>query len=79
MNTQDILKGLGLSAVNAGACSGTEWHAAADAPLVSSLNPATGEAIAQVRAAGAGDYERVMASAVGGLRGLARGAGAAAR
>jgi aldehyde dehydrogenase (NAD+) len=64
MNTQDILKGLGLSAVNAGACSGTEWHAAADAPLVSSLNPATGQVIAQVRAAGAGDYERVMASAV---------------
>jgi len=68
MNTQDILKGLGLSAVNAGACSGTEWHAAPDAPLVSSLNPATGEAIAQVRAAGAADFERVMTSAVGAFK-----------
>jgi aldehyde dehydrogenase (NAD+) len=58
-----ILAGLGLAAVNPGACSGREWHAAADSPLVDSHNPATGEVIARVRAAGASDYERVMASA----------------
>ncbi|MEX0735375.1 MAG: aldehyde dehydrogenase family protein [Steroidobacteraceae bacterium] len=58
-----ILAGLGLAAVNPGAWSGKEWHAAADAPLVDSINPATGEVIARVRAAGAADYERVVASA----------------
>ncbi|HEX9706345.1 MAG TPA: aldehyde dehydrogenase family protein [Steroidobacteraceae bacterium] len=65
-NTVDagrILAGLGLQAVNPGAWSGKEWHAAADAPLIDSINPATGEVIARIRAAGADDYERVVASA----------------
>ena len=61
--TGRILDGLGLSAVNPGACSRDGWHAAADAPLIDSINPATGEVIARVRAAGADDYERVMRSA----------------
>jgi len=61
--THRILEGLGLSAVNPGASSGDGWHAAADAPLIDSINPATGEVIARVRAAGADDYERVMRSA----------------
>ncbi len=63
MNKADILKGLGLSAVNAGAWSGDGWHAADDAPLVKSIDPATGELIASVRAATEADYERVAASA----------------
>ncbi len=63
LNADRILAGLGLTAVNAGAWSGKEWHAAADAPLVDSINPATGEVIARVRAAGVADYERVVASA----------------
>jgi aldehyde dehydrogenase (NAD+) len=63
MNKVDILKGLGLSAVNPGAWSGDGWHAAEDAPLVKSTDPATGELIASVRAATAADYERVAASA----------------
>ncbi len=62
-DTGRILAGLGLEAVNPGACSGKEWHAAADAPLIDSVNPATGEVIARVRAAGQADYERVMTSA----------------
>ena len=61
--TDRILKGLGLAAVNPGAWSGKEWHAAPDAPLIDSINPATGEVIARMRGAGAADYERVMASA----------------
>ena len=61
--THRILEGLGLSAVNPGASSGDGWHAAADAPLIDSINPATGDVIARVRAAGADDYERVMRSA----------------
>ena len=59
-----ILAGLGLAAVNPGAWSGKEWHAEADAPLVDSVNPSTGEVIARIRPAAAADYERVMASAV---------------
>jgi len=63
MNKAEILKGLGIAAVNPGAWSGDGWHAAADAPLVQSLDPATGELIASVRAATEADYERVAASA----------------
>ncbi len=63
MNKAEILKGLGLAAVNPGAWSGDGWHAAADAPLVQSLDPATGELIASVRASTEADYERVAASA----------------
>ncbi len=63
MNKADILKGLGLSAVNPGAWSGDGWHAAEDAPLVNSIDPSTGELIASVRAATEADYERVAASA----------------
>jgi aldehyde dehydrogenase (NAD+) len=63
VDTDRVLQGLGLQAVNPGAWSGQEWHAAADAPLIDSINPATGEVIARIRAAGAEDYERVVASA----------------
>ena len=63
-----ILSGLGLSPVNAGTWSGGEWHAAQESPLVDSINPATGEVIARVRAASAADYERVMASSVAAFR-----------
>ncbi len=63
MNKAEILKGLGIAAVNPGAWSGDGWHAAPDAPLVQSLDPATGELIASVRAATEADYERVAASA----------------
>ena len=62
MKASDILSGLGLAAVNDGAWSGS-WHADAAAPLIDSVNPATGEVIARVRAAGERDCERVLASA----------------
>jgi len=68
MNKAEILAGLGLAAVNPGAWSGDGWHAAADAPLVESTNPATGEVIAKVRAATEADYERVAASATAAFR-----------
>ncbi|HUG03220.1 MAG TPA: aldehyde dehydrogenase family protein [Steroidobacteraceae bacterium] len=68
MNPGDVLKGLGLAAVNDGACSGDGWHADASSALIDSLNPATGEVIARIRPAGAADYERVAASAVSAFR-----------
>src|SRR6185295_5269208 len=54
--TDRILKGLGLAAVNPGAWSGKEWHAVPDAPLIDSINPATGEVIARIRGAGVAAY-----------------------
>jgi aldehyde dehydrogenase (NAD+) len=68
MNTADILNGLGIGAVNPGAWSADGWHAATDAPLIESTNPATGEVIAAVRPANAADYERVAASAAAAFR-----------
>jgi aldehyde dehydrogenase (NAD+) len=62
MKVSDILSGLGLAAVNDGAWSGA-WHSDAAAKTHPSVNPATGEVIAQVRPGGARDYERVLASA----------------
>ncbi|HEU0225122.1 MAG TPA: aldehyde dehydrogenase family protein [Steroidobacteraceae bacterium] len=62
MKAAEILAGLGLAPVIDGAWSGS-WHADARAPLIDSVNPATGEVIARVRAAGEHDYERVLTSA----------------
>jgi aldehyde dehydrogenase (NAD+) len=59
-----VLAELGLEAVNPGSWSGHDgWLADPAAPLVESVNPATGAVLAAVRAATAADYERVMASA----------------
>jgi aldehyde dehydrogenase (NAD+) len=57
-----VLQALGLEAVNAGTYSGRGWSAS-DGPLFDSVNPTTGERIAQVRGATAADYEAVIASA----------------
>jgi aldehyde dehydrogenase (NAD+) len=67
MRTSDILAGLGIAAVNDGAWSGS-WHADASAKVAESVNPATGEVIAKVRAAGAKDYERVLATSAEAFR-----------
>lgn len=58
----DLLKRLGVAAVNAGSCSGEGWSSSQGA-LIESRNPANGELIASVRAANAEDYQRVMSSA----------------
>ena len=59
-----VLDRLGLEAVNPAAWSARDgWLADPAAPLLESVNPATGEAIAAVRAATADQYERVLASA----------------
>ncbi len=64
MKARDILAGLGLNDVNPGCWSGDGgWLADDAAPLIESVNPATGEVIAKVRGATAADYERIVASA----------------
>ena len=68
MNAQEILAGLGLSGVNAGTWCGGGWLDDPSAPLIDSVNPATGEVIARVRAATAADYEKVVSTAVSAFR-----------
>jgi aldehyde dehydrogenase (NAD+) len=59
------LAALQLSAVNAGAWSaGHGWSAQTTGPLIDSVNPSTGELLAQVRGATAEDYEHVLIGAV---------------
>ena len=60
-----ILKRLGIDSINAGAWSGSlGWSKDVAGALITSANPATGETLAQVRAATVTDYEAVMRSAV---------------
>ncbi len=60
-----VLARLGLSAMNAGAWSGSAgWSRSTADALVNVRNPADGALIAQVRPANAHDYESVLSSAV---------------
>ncbi|MEM7054076.1 MAG: aldehyde dehydrogenase family protein, partial [Pseudomonadota bacterium] len=60
-----ILEKLGIQAQNSGACFGPgEWSTTTDAGLIDSINPSTGQVIAQVHAASNADYERVLNEAV---------------
>ncbi len=59
-----LLKDLGLAAENAGTwASEGGWLADASAPLIQSVNPASGATIGAVRATTAAQYEQVMSSA----------------
>jgi L-aminoadipate-semialdehyde dehydrogenase len=63
-NIQGTLARLDLAPLNPGAWSGSQgWTSGRDAALLSVRNPATGTLIAQVRPAGADDYEAVISSA----------------
>ena len=55
-----ILASLGIEEINAGTWLGSESMDDAAAPLIESLNPATGEAIASVRATTPAQYEQVI-------------------
>jgi aldehyde dehydrogenase (NAD+) len=58
-----ILSRLGLKATNAGTWSGSRSSESKSAPLIESLNPATGEVIASVRASTEKEYNRLLDSA----------------
>ena len=58
----DVLRRLGIQEQNPGAFCGS-WLETTGEPL-ESRNPATGEVLASVRTVGAGDYERISATAV---------------
>ena len=58
INATEILSKLGIKPINAGACSGPgQWGAATDSGLLNSLNPATGDMLAQIYCCPAADYE----------------------
>ncbi len=59
----EILARLGLDEINAGTWSGAECHATDNAPLIKSLNPATGEVIASVGSTTAEEYDRLVNNA----------------
>ena len=60
----DFLKELGIEKMNPGACSGPgAWAPVDGRDMITSFNPATGEAIANVAQASEEDYEKVMAVA----------------
>jgi aldehyde dehydrogenase (NAD+) len=58
-----LLGKLGLAAVNAGTYGANGWLDDEKAPLIDSVNPATGEVIARIRTTTAAQYEQVLASA----------------
>ncbi|THJ24105.1 MAG: aldehyde dehydrogenase family protein [Nitrospira sp. CG24E] len=65
MTASEILKGLGLSEINAGGSTGTDWWASGEnTSLLESVNPATGETIAQIRAGSTDDYEQIVRESV---------------
>jgi len=60
----DILAKLGLRDTNSGVWSGSHgWSVDATGPLIDSINPGSGQRLAQVRGATAADYERVIGAA----------------
>jgi aldehyde dehydrogenase (NAD+) len=65
MKHRNPLGALGLKDINAGAWSGDHgWSVEPSTVLIDSINPATGQRLAQVRGATHTDYEHVMASAL---------------
>ena len=65
VNTDAVLRRLGLGPLNPGTWSGLRsWSSATGGALIDVRNPANGTLLAQVRPASAEDYEHVMSSAV---------------
>jgi len=60
---QEILKKLGLEAVNNGTWLGDKSLADKSAPLIESINPTNGELIASVRQTTQAEYEKVLSAA----------------
>jgi aldehyde dehydrogenase (NAD+) len=57
----DLLKELGIEAINSGACfSSNEWSKTTDQGIIESRNPANGELIAKVYAASHDDYQTII-------------------
>ena len=64
MKMDEILRGLGLSGSNSGACWNNAWSETKDAGVIESFDPASGCLIAEVYGCNQKDYEQVMASSL---------------
>ncbi len=63
-HSSDVFANLKVGAINPGVWSGKHgWSVDTSGPLIDSINPTSGERLAQVRAATAVDYEHVICSA----------------
>jgi aldehyde dehydrogenase (NAD+) len=61
INATEILNQLGIKSINPGACSGPgQWVSVPDSGLLDSVNPATGEVLAQISSCSAKDYAALM-------------------
>ena len=61
MNASGILQELGIETRNAGSCSGPgQWATTTDKGLLDSVNPATGEVLAQIYSCSVHDYDVVV-------------------
>lgn len=61
MNAVEVLTKLGIEPLNAGACSGPgQWASTTDKGLLDSVNPATGEVLAQIYSCSANDYDMLV-------------------
>ena len=61
----ETLKALGLRDINPGTWSGSRgWSEQTSGALIESLNPTTGQRLAQIRGATADDYDQVLTAAV---------------
>ena len=59
----EILARLGLDEINAGTWAGADSSASDDAPLIDSINPASGEVIASVRSTTVEEYDKLVNNA----------------
>jgi aldehyde dehydrogenase (NAD+) len=55
----EVLRELGLSKINSGACTGTEWFDT-NGELIESYSPADGQLIGSIKQATTDDYEKIM-------------------
>jgi len=63
-NAHDILRDLGLSAVNQGGSTGKSWWASGgQGDLLHSINPATGDVLAHVQCCSESDYRQIVKQA----------------
>lgn len=61
METKQILKELGLSEINYGACAGpNDWYKTTDAGKLDSINPANGDTLASVYQCSVADYNSIV-------------------
>src|SRR5258708_34460247 len=64
-HTTEALQALGLRDINPGTWSGSRgWSTHTGGAIIDSINPATGQRLAQVRGATPQDYEHLMTSAI---------------